>query len=172
MGKVRKVREKTYLHMNFGDDPGKPVRAAGVVLYRVMDGHRYYLFQVVHKGPREIFEDFGGKVELCDKGWHDTLVREAVEESNGQLDARELRARLSHPTTEEYYHPRSKYAFVVMEANEREAALFTQDFGDQEHGDSRRYRLVRWVNATDVGFRWKRCLHLRIQVSKAFQTTR
>lgn len=153
----------------FENDTNKPIRAAGVLLYKVLNGCTYYLMQVVTKQKKgqlcTSYEDFGGKVEPTDSTWKDILLREAVEESNGVLNREELEDRLENENTKLFYHERSKYLFAMIEANQRESALQGFEFGDTEIDNGYEIkRVVKWLNANDVAFRWRTHLHIRLRM--------
>lgn len=157
----------------FENDPNKPIRAAGVLLYKVLNGCTYYLMQVVTKQKKgqlcTSYEDFGGKVEPSDSSWSDILLREAIEESNGVLNRDELHTRLSNNSTKIFYHDRSKYLFALVEANARESALLGHEFGDKEIDNGYEIqRHVKWLNANDVAFRWRTHLHIRLRIPGVF----
>lgn len=157
----------------FENDPNKPIRAAGVLLYKVLNGCTYYLMQIVTKHKKgqlcTSYEDFGGKIEPSDSTWKDILLREAVEESNGVLNRDELEIRLQSENAKIFYHERSKYLFAVIEANPRESALQGFEFGDTEVDNGYEIkRVVKWLNANDVSFRWRTHLHIRLRIPGVF----
>lgn len=158
----------------FNGDPEKPIKAAGLILSKVIDGHTYFLMQMVQKDRNIVYEDFGGKIENIDTDWCDIILREVAEESNGVLNAHDLRERIMAATDTTYYHARSKYVFVVLPATLREASLTGEEFGDSEH-DAVKFqihRTVRWINSTDIAFRWRTSLHYRLRIPGVFNNRR
>lgn len=154
----------------FNNNIEQPVRAAGVLIYKRVNGHLYFLMQLTEKTfkgvKRTVYEDFGGKIEAVDTDWRDIILREAVEESNGVLQHEELARRLNDDEIcKPYYNARAKYAFCLIPATEEEKSLTGAEFGCEENcGKFSIQRQVRWVNANDVAFRWRTSLHIRLRV--------
>lgn len=96
---------------------GFPIRAAGLILYRVDPlTHDTQLLLQQREG---LYEDLGGKVEHQDKTIQHTMAREAMEETRGLLSARDLLQRLrTQPTV--YFPSENKYVFTMLPATPEE----------------------------------------------------
>ena len=137
----------------YKDDEENPIKAAGIILYKNIDGNSYLLFIVKEK--EIVYEDLGGKVEKTDSSILETMAREASEESNGLLKKESLMERLEKMVennyTGFYYTNRSKYLFAVVDATDSEEWLTTEDFGDTElnnpYIDKRK---IEWVATKDI----------------------
>tara|TARA_Y100000591_G_C21730573_1_gene643845 strand:- start:225 stop:701 length:477 start_codon:yes stop_codon:yes gene_type:complete len=66
----------TFIYQN------QPVRAAGILLYYILNNQRIYLFRIVDKNRAT---DIGGCTDKKDKDYFDTACREAAEETNGHF---------------------------------------------------------------------------------------
>jgi hypothetical protein len=105
------------------DYEGRPVRAAGILVWTRKDGQVHRLFRRIKKK----YEDIGGKTDLADKSALDTAIRETVEETHGKLFcetdtpencAAKLRQRLHNVDTENIeYNKISKYILFKMEVH-------------------------------------------------------
>jgi 8-oxo-dGTP pyrophosphatase MutT (NUDIX family) len=98
---------------------GYPIRAAGLILYRITGSGQLEFLLQRRPGTGE-WEDLGGKVEEQDKTVHHTMAREAAEESRGVLCMRELLLRLEtavYPT----FVSESKYIFTLLPATKKES---------------------------------------------------
>jgi len=109
----------------------KPVRACGILFRK---GDTYLLRRCKGK-----WSDVGGKTDAKDCCLLDTMVREAVEETNGQLFGNDtledasikLFAYLETAEFEVKYGKRSKYLLFVVEVDS-EFDMSTERFGDME----------------------------------------
>ena len=63
------------------DHDGKPVRAAGLLIWTRYNGRIHRLFRKI-EGK---FEDIGGKTDIQDQSYTDTMIREVCEETHGKL---------------------------------------------------------------------------------------
>jgi hypothetical protein len=167
------------------DNKSMPVKAAGIILTRTARGAKgstEFLMQIrkyandAHRpkwlpllaispdGFYDVVEDFGGKVEDTDTSIHDIMVREALEESNGTIDADSLRERLRLPSTRFVYCERSKYVVALVPATEQEVALTGDEFGDREvHDEWLIQRTVRWMRTDELRRNYRRNLHCRLR---------
>ena len=135
------------------DYEGRPVRAAGILVWTRKDGKVYRLFRRIKKK----FEDIGGKTDLKDNSALDTAIRETVEETDGKLFSKshtrnqcaaDLRRRLTDisPMNIEYNHI-SKYVLfklqvepdILMQPMTRFGLSEETDWGTLEH-----YYQWRW----------------------------
>ena len=66
---------------------GKPVRAAGILVWTRKDDQVHRLFRRIQKK----YEDIGGKTDLIDQSPLDTAIRETVEETHVILRNRHAR---------------------------------------------------------------------------------
>jgi hypothetical protein len=121
------------------------IKAAGLILAKHVDGRLYLLLQRRLRRGRLVYEDFGGRAEATDASPIDTLLREAVEESNGLLDRASLAQRVESGCYSGFYQ--GKYLFLVLLATAEEQEL--TDFGEKEcHMEIERQ--VRWVRADEI----------------------
>ena len=134
---------------------GKPVRAAGILVWTRKDDQVHRLFRRIKKK----YEDIGGKTDLIDQSPLDTAIRETVEETHGKLFcetdtpencADKLRQRLHNIDNENIeYNKISKYILFKMEVHSdilvRPMARFglseETDWGTLEHYYQWRSRL-------------------------------
>src|SRR5687768_9329323 len=72
---AKKANRKTLFYL---DDNTKPIRAAGVIIYKIVDG----IVNLLLINVNNRYEDLGGKIEHVDIEISDTVIREALEESN------------------------------------------------------------------------------------------
>jgi 8-oxo-dGTP pyrophosphatase MutT (NUDIX family) len=98
---------------------GFPIRAAGLILYRVDPITHDTLLLLQRRNGVQGYEDLGGKVEHQDKTIQHTMAREAMEETRGLLTARDLLHRLqTQPTV--YFPSNNKYVFTMLPATPEE----------------------------------------------------
>lgn len=121
------------------DEEGEfEVTAGGVVLYRIVD-KQLELLLMLNRGK---YEDFGGTVDSKDINIIDTISREVNEESNGLIQGESIKSRIKDLPY--ILSKTSKYIIYILEANEYEEKLTSEQFGDKEiHDDI--YRTVHWV---------------------------
>lgn len=94
---------------------GLPIRAAGLILYIVDPNTKDTILLLQRRPGSNQWEDLGGKVEHQDKTIHHTMAREAMEETHGRLDMRDLLRRLqSQPLV--YFVGENKYVFTMLPA--------------------------------------------------------
>lgn len=134
----------------------KPVKACGIIIVQYAE-EPYFLLQKRGK----LYEDFGGKVEWSDQSVFDTMVREALEESNHRFDASSLYQRLL-TTPFFYYHKKANYLYAVIQATEEEVYLIDQDFGEVENHQQVE-RSVAWIPMSQISFG---NVHPRLHTSK------
>lgn len=140
----------------YKDDEENPVKSAGIILYKNVDGNSYLLFIIKeNKEKGVVYEDLGGKVENTDESILQTMAREACEESNGLLDKQSLLSRLDSLVeqnyTSFYYTKRSKYLFAVLDATDNEELLTSEDFGDKELNNPYNFkRKIDWIATKDI----------------------
>lgn len=96
------------------DDTQKPVRASGILFYKIISDKTYLL--VISSKSR--IEDFGGKTDLVDKSPLDTALREASEESNNLIDINTYRSRVDPDDC--IYVPHAKYLLYFCRLYEHE----------------------------------------------------
>jgi hypothetical protein len=120
------------------NDEEKPIKAGGVVLYKVEN----QIIQLLMIEIECIYEDLGGKVDPEDETIFDTVAREAYEESNYLLDQKKIKERLF--LAKYVYVPHSKYMVFLIEANIEESLLTSRLFGNKEIKDNIE-RIIKWV---------------------------
>lgn len=162
-----------------------PIKAAGLVLTKVVNGQMMFLLQIRryvnddhrprwlrHEEQKEFYdivEDFGGKVERDDRTPIDIMVREACEESNNMLDGHSLRNRLMSGHARFFYKKDSKYLLAVLPATEEEQQMNGDEFGECEKDEKFVIeRTVTWMDQHTVSQRWNE-LHCRLKMPYAFQ---
>jgi 8-oxo-dGTP pyrophosphatase MutT (NUDIX family) len=130
---------------------GRPVRAAGVLLWTKHDGHVHRLFRKVNGK----FEDIGGKTDPADTSAVATAVRETVEETGGKLFSEfhtrercgEILHRLLEQTTTVEYNQRSKYLLFKLKVEPSILEVSMKRFGLSEEtdwGTLQHYYQWRW----------------------------
>lgn len=120
---------------------GKPVRAAGILVWTRKDGQVHRLFRRIKKK----FEDIGGKTDVLDQSVLDTAIRETVEETHGKLFcetdtpencAAKLRQKLQNVESEHIeYNPISKYILFKLEVKSDILSRPMTRFGLSEETD-------------------------------------
>jgi 8-oxo-dGTP pyrophosphatase MutT (NUDIX family) len=120
-----------------------PVMAAGVLIYKVKKN----IVSVLLSKSRDVYEDLGGRVDLDDDTIFDTVVREAFEETNENIDKSKIKKRLK--TAEHFYTKKSKYVVYLIKANNKEKKLKSVDFGEKEIHDNI-YRKIKWTKIYDM----------------------
>ncbi len=131
---------------------GRPIRAAGVILYYREKETICFLFIVCNK---EI-EPFGGKTDMIDKDVKQTVVREAGEESNGIIKLNE------NDLHDSLYFPLSKYLLFFVESNTKfEPKLF----GTKELHENIN-RLVEWMTYDQIIHQKMRKIDKKIFLTK------
>lgn len=134
----RKLAKKAKEHSSrptfyVDDDNQKPVRAAGVIPYSIIDGELKFL--VISR--KDNYEDFGGKTSEEDISIHQTILREAYEESNGLFSPPMIYDHLVNPC----YIARCKYIVYFVPVS---SSWKSSDFGDIEYHE-KISRKVEWV---------------------------
>jgi hypothetical protein len=132
---TKKVDRKVFY---LGGDKSKPVTSGGVIIYRFFKKS----MELLMIESRGFFEDFGGRVDDADQSVEETVQREADEESNGLIDRKSVKDRL---TGEPIYMEKCKYVVHIIKATDAENCLTTEDFGDTEIHDNLK-RKVKWIS--------------------------
>jgi 8-oxo-dGTP pyrophosphatase MutT (NUDIX family) len=114
------------------------IKAGGILLYRKTENN-IHLLLIKSRGK---YEDIGGRVDKHDKTIYDTVVREAIEETNGVLNNISIFDRIKD--SEYIYNAKSKYALFIIEATDTECKLESEIFGDKEIHDNI-MRNILWV---------------------------
>ena len=123
----------------FEDDETKPIMAGGMTMYKI-ENKAIYLLLVEKLGE---LEDLGGKTDTKDNTIYDTVSREVFEESNGVFDKNDIKNRL--PKAKYTYNQNSKYIIYIVQANDKEAKLTSDKFGDIESHNNKQ-RQIKWVS--------------------------
>tara|TARA_B100000925_G_C21997272_1_gene469519 strand:+ start:1166 stop:1606 length:441 start_codon:yes stop_codon:yes gene_type:complete len=131
----------------------QPVRAAGMLFQH---GDSYLLRRCKGK-----WSDIGGKTDAKDNCILDTMVREVVEETNGQLfgndtfeeASKKLFAYLETADFEVRYAKRSKYLLFIVQADFDLKTLDTERFGAMEGNMKHEYKWLR--TAKNLNYRLK-----------------
>ena len=135
------------------DYNGKPVRAAGLLIWTKYNGCIHRLFRKI-EGK---FEDIGGKTDLKDKSYKDTMIREVCEETHGKLfsenhtteDCAKILQELVEKSWPEdiEYNPLSKYILYKLEVHPNILNQNMKRFGLSEKtdwGTLKHYYQWRW----------------------------
>lgn len=123
----------------YEDDKEKPLRAGGVLFYR-LDKEEYKLLLIY---SRDNYEDFGGCTDNIDKDIKDTVSREVAEESNFVFSKKFILNNLDDKKA--VYIAKSKYVLYFIELEED---YDPKVFGDKEYHDGFD-RTVEWKSYDD-----------------------
>lgn len=126
----------------FNDDERKPIRAGGIVFYQKRDDDIYILLMKCR--DRLVYEDFGGKTDSVDKDYHETVLRELLEESNNKFDYEEIKEKIHKQKP--LYNKHGKYVLFLVELIDD---IDPSIFGDYEIHDNI-YRDVAWVSLSEI----------------------
>jgi hypothetical protein len=121
-----------------------PVRAAGVLFWRRVNNKIDLL--LIENSWTKNFEDIGGKTDIVDTNYVDTIAREVEEETNGIIKASYIKTNV--PDTRKYYCKDSKYLLHVVKADQFVAGLKQEDFGQIELHTGYA-RNIKWINKND-----------------------
>lgn len=123
------------------DYDGKPVRAAGLLIWTRYNGRIHRLFRKINGK----FEDIGGKTDSQDESYIDTMIREVIEETNGKLfseyhtaeDCAKILQELVEKSWPEdiEYNPKSKYILYKIKVNPTILDQNMKRFGLSEETD-------------------------------------
>lgn len=126
-------------------DKSFPIRAGGVMFYKVNDGNIDLL--LIHNNVRDYYEDFGGCTDEKDKSIEETIAREVEEESNGKFKKNNIIQRLKF--AKKSYTNTSKYLMYFIQVNTEEEQYVSEDFGDKETHDNIS-RTINWYPLENV----------------------
>lgn len=130
---------------------GNPVRAAGIIFWTEIKGVRWNLLRH-YKGK---WQDTGGKTDEKDVSFLETAVREACEETNGQLfPPGRIHDMLKNPRlTKIQYNAKCKYVLFTCYVEPPVKGLPLARFGETEGGKPHKFQ---W-------FQKKPVLHFRLR---------
>ncbi len=128
----------TFYHNNL------PVRAAGVLFWRRINNKIDLL--LIENPWMKYFEDIGGKTDIVDTEYIDTIAREVEEETNGIIKASYIKTVL--PNTTKYYCKDGKYLLHVVKADDFISGLKQENFGPIELHTGYA-RNIKWVNKNE-----------------------
>lgn len=111
------------------------ITAVGIIFYKDDE------LLLIYNKKRQLYEDFGGKVEIHDKYIYETAAREAEEESNKIFLFNDLVKKLEKIKEKYVYVDHSKYAVYFLELNDK---IDTSKFGDFED-ECKIHRTVEWI---------------------------
>jgi hypothetical protein len=121
------------------DNPENEIKAGGILFYKKTNND-LDLLMILNRGR---YEDFGGRTDIIDKDYLDTVAREVEEESNKLFNKLNIRKRLKNQ--EPIYIKGSKYVLYFIELTESEQILTPENFGTKEiHDDIE--RTVEYIN--------------------------
>ena len=130
----------------FENDPAKPIRAGGVLIYKKNNGFlKFLLIRKLTFGDN-MHEDIGGKTDIGDTDIIDTISREVSEETNNVINKEIIKEQIK--TGKPLYVPFSKYLIYLVEANEDQKKLNPLSFGDMEIHDSIK-RKIYWIKVVN-----------------------
>jgi hypothetical protein len=115
------------------NDNSKPIRAGGIIIYRIMNNIIEFLLIKKNYNNIERYEDIGGKTDINDITINDTIAREVCEETNLVINQDIIKYQLSISVN--IYIPHSKYLLYLIESNVYEKNLKSKYFGDKEIHD-------------------------------------
>lgn len=115
------------------------VTSGGVLIYRFGESG----MELLLVNSRGGYEDFGGKIDSCDKSIFQTVSRETFEESNQLINIKDLEMRLEFAPY--IYIKNSKYVCFIVEATQKESKLESHDFGNFETHENIK-RTVKWIS--------------------------
>lgn len=127
----------------FNADPMKPITAAGILFYKNHMNQMYCLIQEQNNK----YEDIGGKIDTIDQTLEDTICRELEEETNHRINATNVRQRLNG--AKKIYIPICKYCLYIVEADQNEADLKKNDFGEEEKYNNKN-RTIGWIKRDEL----------------------
>ena len=155
-GEPNKKRKCFY----FDNNKEKPILAAGVLFIKEENGKKQVLMQkVLEKDGREIYSDFGGKIDLKDQTAVETIARELGEELNyGFYDStkkekiyldniKDLKNLIQENIIKTVYQERAKYFVIIARLPENISLDFVK-IGDSEKLDKIN-RTVEWITYED-----------------------
>ena len=122
----------------YNNDYNNEIRAGGIILYKfTIDMKEPQYLMIKYNGK---YEDFGGRTDMIDKCYQDTVLREAEEESNGILNLMHTYDLVMN--SKPVYSKQSKYVtYLVKTDNDYDP----NDFSDREYHDNIS-RTVEWVS--------------------------
>jgi hypothetical protein len=128
------------------DDKSKPIRAGGVIIYRINDESKMDILIVETKRSYGlVYEDFGGCTDKCDENYFETIVREVHEESNGLIKKPKTRERIMKCHDENYFYSvKTKYLLYIIPATNKQSKMISKEFGEIENHDCLK-RTVLWI---------------------------
>ena len=132
---------KTFYYM---DDPTKPIRAGGVLLFNQQKSKIKLL--MIKKTHQLMYEDIGGKTSSFDDNIFETISREVSEETNNLINSEIIKKQMQFGKC--FYMSHAKYLLIIVKANPYERRLKAVDFGDKEIQDDID-RTFEWVNLND-----------------------
>lgn len=116
----------------------KQITSAGIIFYK--DDN----ILLINNKDRNMYEDFGGKVELGDANIMETAAREAEEESNGIFNYNYLLNKLNNKKF--IYIDHSKYAVFFIPVKQK---IDIDKFGKKEEYCGVN-RTVEWINYSNL----------------------
>jgi hypothetical protein len=141
----------------------KQIFAAGVIFYKTENNKVYFLLEYVL--DKNMYEDIGGKVDLCDDTIYDTVIREVHEETNEKI----LLTRERIETSPYCYNEKSKYMIFFVKANINEETLNCGVFGEIENHDNIK-RIIDWISGDELKLQNKN-INPRLQFNIDFDLT-
>ena len=127
----------------------KPIRAGGVIFYKRVDEDIFFLM-IKNNG---MYEDIGGKTDVCDTTIEDTVRREVAEESNGLITSFSIFAKNG------FYNEPSKYLVYTIEADNDIKERCCSEYGDKEIHNGLK-RTFCWINKDNID---SKDIHIRIR---------
>jgi len=105
------------------------VKAGGVLFYKKHEDS----IKLLMVYSRDKYEDFGGRTDVDDADYLDTVAREVEEESNKIFLREDIRKRIEK--LEPVYIKVSKYVLYFVELTDKENDINPTAFGDKEFHD-------------------------------------
>jgi hypothetical protein len=119
------------------------IKAGGILFFRKIIYDNKQTVQFLMIKSRDIYEDFGGRTDINDIDYFDTVSREVEEESNKIFSRKDIYDRIKNIIP--IYVIISKYVLYLLELTCDEQKLNCSDFGDKETHDNIN-RTVEYIN--------------------------
>jgi len=135
--KLSKTKNPIFYYKNIDDFE---IKAGGVIFYTFDKDECILKFLLINNNG--IYEDFGGKTDLCDKSIFDTITREVEEESNKIFTRKEIFDKIKNKNP--LYTKNSKYILYFCHIKDHEQYKSSM-FGDREFHENIE-RTVEWIS--------------------------
>ena len=142
----------------FDDDKSKPIRAGGILFYKIINNKKHFLF--IDNKHSNWIEDLGGKTDIVDKSIMNTIIREVDEETNKLIKRRKI-YECMFKESKKFYCEYSKYLLYCIKADEYISNLSSEDFGEIEFHTGFKRQII-WLSQDEIK---KNKLNPRLHIS-------